>query len=141
MHRSLDTFTHYIADNLKDASVVAIPVHQMRYDVNRPDAAAMQMNAVNIQIGNPVFDVSASSLDIHINVINDNELVALDWMEQLQRLLNAAACTPKLDYTVPASPVAVGGWIYWATKVTFRPITNSGYSHFFCTVTLHHHFS
>lgn len=141
MHKSLDTFTHFLFDNLKDGAGVVIPVHQMRQDALKPALSAMQMNAVNIQIGSPDFNVAESSIDVSLHVCNDNELIAIDWAEQLVRLLDLAAYVPKMDYSNPATPVATGGWIFWDTHIRFRPITKNGYAHFYAPVTLHHHFS
>lgn len=75
---------------------------------------------------------------VEIAVINDNELTALTWLKRVVDILRSAYFTPKLDYTNPAVPVAVGTNIYWEFGGRFRPVYNEHYCDFRAVLTLRH---
>jgi len=129
-----DTFLHFLADNL-----TGVTVHPVRREIDRPDSDRLQMNAVNVQFLNIEPRVHVASQMVSIDVINDNELTALDWVSKVWEILNKAFYTPKYDYTVPASPVATGDNIMWEPDgVGFRKVTNDYYAHFSCFLELKH---
>jgi len=131
-----DTFLHFLADNL-----AGITIHPIRFEKDVPDTSTLQVNAVNVNFLHPRLDVHVSSQLVSIDILHESELTAVDWAEQLARLMQKAAKTPKLNYTVPLSPVATGTDIYWDTEVRFRPVVADYYFHLSATVLLHHRFS
>lgn len=133
MRATTESFLQFLSDNL-----VGIPIHAVRKDTNQPDAEKLQVNALNVSFLNPTFDVHVSELIAVLDVTNENELTALDWMESVWKLLTISAETPKLDYTNPASPVALGDLLYWPTKILFRPIHSPFYTHYHCRMPIKH---
>jgi hypothetical protein len=125
----------FLSDNL-----VGVSVHALRYDKNKPELSVFQQNALNVSFLDMDFDTQPSSIMASLDLIFDKELDAVDAAQTVMTLLNSAATTPKLDYTNPASPVPVNGWIYWSTNVRFRHVVADDYSHFNATITLNHRF-
>lgn len=135
MRQCRDTFLHFLADNLG-----AIPVHNVRRDLSNPGADRYQMNSVNVKFLDVSPSVHIAETLVEIAVINDDELTALAWLKSVFDLLSSAYETPKMDYTVPASPVATGTMIYWDTNLKFRYIANSNdfYFDYRCMLSLCH---
>lgn len=133
LRNTIDTFLVFLATNL-----VGVTVHALRYDKSKPELAVFQQNSLNVNFLDMDFDTGPSSITVSLDLIYDKELDAVDAAQKVMTLLNSAASTPKFDYTVPASPVAVNGWIFWSTKVKFRQITADDYSHFSSTLSLNH---
>ena len=128
-----DTFLHFIADNLGGG----ISVHAKRCDPNDPAADQLQVNAVNIYFLDIELDQIAVETAV-IDVINNDENTAVDWVTALWTILHAAYFTPLLDYTVPASPVPAGGNVIWdRKKIRFKRISkDDNYCHLSCVLPL-----
>jgi len=121
-----DTFLHFMSDNL------SMPVHAMRCDPNDPSADLLMPNAVNIEFLNVNFD-TISVLQVVIDVLNDDENTAADWMESVWQLLRSAFYTTVFNYTVPATPVSQHTNIMWDRgAVKFRRVSNNNYTHYSC---------
>jgi|SRR5581483_1827717 len=134
MRNTRDSFLHFLADNLD-----GIPVHNIRRDPNKPDADKIQVNAVNVHFLDVAPDTQVGNTTVVIDVINDDELTALSWVNQVWTLLSSAFFTPKLDYSNPESPVSTGTNIMWDRhKVRFRVIVSDFYYHHSCVLTLQH---
>jgi hypothetical protein len=135
MRSTRDTFTHFLADNLAPYSIT---VKQIRLDANSPGQEILQANAVNVQFLNPEFTTQISSQLVAIDIVHEDELTALDWTQKTANLLLSAGYTPKLDYTIPASPVALGTNIFWNLTARFTPVTDGNYARFSAVVELSH---
>lgn len=132
-----DTFLHFLADN-----ITGITLHPVRREIDRPDSDRLQMNAVNVQFLNIDPRIHVSSQTVSIDVIFDDELTALNWVNKVWGVLNKAFYTPKYDYTVSATPVATGTNIMWEPEdIGFRPVTTDYYSHYSCLLELKHKLS
>lgn len=136
MRDTHDTFLHFLADNL-----VGVPVHAMRLDVNRPGAGEVLDTAVNVTFMTMDFSVHIGFMQVSIDVINPDQLVAMGWTQSVYRLLSASFMTPKLDYTVPATPVAVvpATNIFWKAAIKFKPVKSEFYYHYSGLFNLYHH--
>jgi hypothetical protein len=144
MRQCLETFLMLLSDNL------AIPVHHVREDKNLPGSNLLQMNCINVQIVAPSFGNAAniSTLVVSLDVVNDDELTALDWLQQTTKMLQKGGYTPKMNYTFDAEgnislAVPVGTNIWWHPNVIkFRPVkAEANYSRFTCLFPLNHHIS
>lgn len=135
MRQTRDTFLHFLSDNLASSSIT---VNNVRLDLNVPGSEKYKMNAVNVKFldVNPLDTIGDTMVEISIT--NDNELTALTWVKKVVDILTSAYFTPKLDYTNPSSPTAVGTNIYWDFSLRFRPIYNEHYCDFRCVLTLRH---
>jgi hypothetical protein len=135
-----DSFLKLISDNL-----VGITVHNLRRDTQDDDSEFLMMNAVNVHYLNTRFGGPSqdSIQQVAIDVVNADDLTALDWAEQVAAILQSAGFTPKLDYS-GSTPVPVGTNIYWTGKnipavINFRPITTDGsYARYHCLLSLKH---
>lgn len=136
MRASHDTFLHLLADNLDPS----IPVHAVRRDPSDPAADDLQMNAVNVNFMTMDFDIHIGIIQVSIDVLNDDQLAAMDVTKAVWNILSAAFFTRKFDYS-SGSPVAVqpATNLYWKTAIKFRPVKNSYYYHYTCLLTIHHH--
>lgn len=135
MRQTLDTFLHLLADNLS-----GIPVRALRRDPSDPNAGLIQTNAVNVKVVNTSYDWHIGVLQVSLDVVNDSELTALDWTQQVWNLLKSAFFTPQYDYSPVDSggqPQPTGNNIFWNTSAKFRPVHNEYYSHFTCVLNLH----
>lgn len=131
-----DTFIRFLADNLVDGSSIAIPINVIRNDPNDAGAANIKTNAVNIKFLNLAAD-SVASQQVVIDVINDSENTAVDWMEAIWSLLRSAFYTTLFTYANPLVPVAQKSNIMWDQKaVKFHPVVSANYSHYSCVLPL-----
>lgn len=136
-----DTFLHFLADH---PNLVGIPVHNLRQDPSNPDLELLQRNAINVEFLNTGFGSAGhdSKQQVEIDILNDDELTAVDWAQSLANALQTAGYTPLMDYTTPITPVAVSpaSMIRWNPDlVNFRRITADGhYFRFNCTMTMLH---
>jgi hypothetical protein len=108
MRSARDTFLHYLGDNLP-----GLPVNFIRKDATNPNSTKLKINAVNVSFFNDLLSPHVSRLQTSIDVLFSDELQAVDATQQVASLLQAAAFTANLDYTVPSAPVATGTNIYW----------------------------
>lgn len=134
MRNTTDTFLKFLSNNL-----VGVTVHAMRFDRRKPESSVFQQNALNVNFLDMDFDTGPSSITASLDLVYDKELDGVDAAQKVMTLLNSAASTPKLDYTVPASPVPINGWVFWSTNVKFRQIVADNYSHFSATISLRHY--
>lgn len=126
-----DTFLHFLNDNLG-----SIPVHAVRSDPHNPQAEALKLNTVNIQFLNISLD-SIARQQVVIDVLNDNENTAVDWVTSIWQLLRSAFYTPLYNYSTPSSPVAQRSNIMWGQKsVVFRRVASTNYTHYTCILPL-----
>lgn len=122
------TFSHFIADN-----VGSVPVHALRHDPNDPGADTLKNNAINIQFLSLYLDTIGNQ-QIVIDVLNDDENVAADWMWTLWTILRSAFYTTLMDYTTnPTSPVSKNTNLMWEhSSVKFSRVANEYYVHYTC---------
>lgn len=134
MRNVRDSFLHFLADNL-----TGVPIHPVRRDMNDPKSDKLQGNALNVQFSNTSFGVAQSTQVVNLDILNDNELVVVQWTEQLWRLLSSSFYTPLLDYTDPLNPVSTGTNIMWDRNgVRFSPIWDDYYYRYLCPLSLHY---
>jgi hypothetical protein len=126
-----DTFLHFLADNL-----VGIPVHPVRRQSTDANADRLEMNAFNVSIMALDPDIHVSILQLSLDVVNDDELSAVDWVDQIWGLLNAALMTPKESYKT-GTPVYQSSNIFWNKSVKFLKVHSDFYAHYTCKITLH----
>lgn len=134
-----DTFLHYLADNLP-----TLKIHNLRVDKSDPKLNEIMLNAVNVSFHNSDFSGPSqlSETILTIDVINDNELIALDQAEQISQLLFKAAYAPLMDYTVPASPVQISNErLFWNLALRFKPVHAENFFHLSALLHLQVHFS
>jgi hypothetical protein len=134
MRNARDTFLRFLADNLPSLTVNAI-----RRDMNDPNSDTLQNNAINIKFLSPTYDNQIAEQPVSIDILNDNELTALDWATQVWNLMSTRFYTPIYDYTTVATPVNTGYVLFWNRKMRFSEIQAPYYSHLNCTITLNHH--
>lgn len=117
-----------------------MPLHNVRTDSKVPGSEKYQSNAVNVKFLDVSPNPQIGNTVVEICIIADDELDALTWVNQVYGLLSSAYMTPKMNYTVPASPVATGTNIYWDRSTKFRAI-NTGFDFYYdyrCMMTLYH---
>lgn len=129
MRYVVDSFLHFIADN------TTLPVHPLRRDPNDPASDALRMNAINIGFGDLVVD-QIQSTKVFIDVVNDEEFAALDWLATISTLLTYTLFTPALDYSDPLVPVSLEKNIVWDRPIRFIRVANGSYCHFAAELTL-----
>lgn len=125
-----DTFLHFLSDNL-----VGITVNPVRRDPATPGTDQLMRNALNVQIVTASPNVHIGILQLSLDIINDVELTAFDWVDQVWQLLSAALYTPRFTYT-SGTPVATGTNVYWKKSASFRCVYNDSYAHFTAKLTL-----
>jgi len=133
VRQASDTFIRLLADNL-DAST---PVHVLRTDAADRSADSLAMNSVNLMFLDASFSNGSApaGFQISIDVINDDSNLALDWVQAVVDILQAAFFTRVFDYTNPAAPVASNSNIYWDSRIRFKRVTaDINYAHFTCTL-------
>jgi hypothetical protein len=131
MRAARDTFLRFLGDNLG-----SVAIHALRRDSNNPNASNLQMNAVNVHFLDSFVD-SVSYDTAVVDVIFDDENAGVDAIKSVTDILRASYFTPLLDYTVPASPVPIGGTVSWARKdLKFKSIYNESYCHYSCTLQI-----
>jgi hypothetical protein len=131
----MDSFIHLISDNITGG----VPVHNVRRDVNNPNAELYQANAINVKFLVTTPGANIGHTVVEIAVLHEDELVALSWVKKIYDILNAAYVMTKLDYTNPLVPVPVGSaQIWWPYDISFVPIHADGYYDFRCNITLYH---
>jgi hypothetical protein len=123
---------------LLSTELAGITIHPIRRELNRPDAQKPQINAVNVEFTVLETSVQTPEQDVSISVIHEDELTAVDWVNQLTDLLNKRSFTEKYDYTNPASPVRANGLISWPTRLRFRPVFNPFYFNLNCRFSIRH---
>jgi len=96
------------------------------------------MNAVNVGVIAFSEDVHIGVLQLYISVINDDELIAIDWAGSVWDLLKAACMTPKLTYERSMIGAPTKTNLYWKTSAKFMPVKSGSYAHFTSKVTLKH---
>lgn len=139
-----DTIISFLREYL-DGS---IPIHHVRQSSQNSEAGFIQANSINVEFSMPTFGTapSPSTLNVEIDVINDDELVAFDWAQQVSDILHAGT-TPKLHYVTDqagsvVSTEPVGSNIWWNPHtVRFRPIQDPSGYRLKCSVYLYHHIS
>lgn len=122
-----------------NANLPGLVINPIRRDITNPNADLLETNAVNIKFLSPTYDNEIADQPVSIDVLNDNELVALDWATQVWNLLSTRFYTPIYDYTVPASPVNTGYVVFWGQKMKFTDVQSPFYSHLHCRLSLNHH--
>lgn len=134
MRQTRDSFLHLFIDN-----IVGVPVKNVRRDVNNPAAALYQVNALNIKFLDEMPGTNIGCTTVELAVINEDELTALDWVNKVYIILNAAYLMQKMDYTNPTTPVAVGqSQIWWDYKLSFKPVYSEMYYDYRCQLDLYH---
>jgi len=126
-----DSFLHFLADNLQD-----IPVNPVRRQPARANADTLAMNALNVSVMALDQDVHVSILQLSLDVVNDDELTAVDWVDQIWALLNAALMTPKESYKT-GIPVYQGSNLFWNKSIKFLKVHSDFYAHYTCKITIH----
>jgi len=129
-----DTFLHFLADNL------TMPVHNIRRDPTDPSADEIRANAVNVTflVYNPTNAIGTQT--VIVDVINDDELVATEWLQNVYDILSAAFMTPRLDYTDPTNPVSTSTNLYWSRdSVRFTPVSSDFYTRYSLMMPIHFH--
>lgn len=135
MRSARDTFLHYLSDNLP-----GLTINFVHRDATNPNNSKPQINAVNVLFFTDLLSPHVSRMQSSIDVLYNDELQAVDAAQQVVALLQAAAMTPELDYTNPASPVATGTNIYWNPfTITFKTVSSDVYFHYSCTLAISHH--
>lgn len=129
-----DTWLHYLADNL-----TGITVHPVRRSSTEAGLDTLQANAVNVQFLKDDLAITGTRTTVSIDVLNSDENDCLDVTQQVWHLLNVTGSIPKLDYSNPAAPTALGTNIGWdSTKVSFRHVYADFYCHYSCLLVLTH---
>jgi hypothetical protein len=128
-----DSFLHLLKDNLS----ASIPVHNVRFDKNNPNSAVLQTNAVNVTFLITDYEVQVSSLMLKIDIVHEDELIAVDWAKAVSDILLSAAYTHKMDYS-SGTPVDTGVDIFWNPYIKFRPIYDDYSYRLNALITLHH---
>ena len=139
MRAARDTFLHYLKDNLP-----SLTFNNLRVDKQNPKLNEIMVNAVNVAFHNSDFSGPSelSSLLATVDVINDNELTALDQAEQIANLLFKAAYAPLLDYIVPSSPVQISNErLFWNLTLRFKPVHSENFFHMSALLHLSVHVS
>jgi hypothetical protein len=132
-----DTFLHFLADS---ADLNGVSIHPIRQDPENPNAGLLQANAINVQFLDSNATLLLDTYKVSIDVLNDDENTAVDWVEKVKRLLRYAYMTPLLDYSAdPANPVRKGTMLMWSPP-RFRPVTSAPYAHFACTLSIQYRF-
>jgi hypothetical protein len=134
-----DTFLRYLADNLP-----SLTIHNIRVDKDDPQLNEIKLNAVNVAFHNADFagPSELSQTLVTVDIINDDELIAIDQAEQVSQLLFKAAFAPLMDYTVPGSPVQIGNErLFWSLSLRFRPVHAENFFHLSALLHLEVHFS
>jgi len=125
-----DTFLKFLDDNL------AMPVKAIRNDPSDPGASVLQTNAINVHFLKLNLD-SVATQQVVIDVLNDDENLAVDWMESIWTLLRSAFYTPLYNYSTPSVPVAQNTNVMWdRTSVKFHPVVSDNYTHYSCVLPL-----
>lgn len=135
MRNVRDSFLMFLNDNLGGG----IPIHAVRRDLSNPNADQLQLNAVNVQFLDPVFNNHIANQPVAVSVVHEDELTAVDWMTQLWDLLRLRMYTELQDYTNPASPVNTGYTLYWIDTLRFRQVESPFYTHFHLRMPLYYH--
>jgi hypothetical protein len=137
MHPARDTFLQFLSDNLSPG----IAVHNLRRDVNFPDTAQLQMNALNVQFLSDTPSVCISSVSATVDVVYDNELTAIDAATTVYKLLSLSGLIPLLDYTNQAAPpVSLGSNLFWnVDSIKFRSVFGDTYFRYSALMTLSYH--
>lgn len=133
MQKVMDTFLHFIADNLP------YTIHPIRHDSEDPSSSDLQLDAINIEFLDYRPQLGSSTLRVVLDVMYNDERTAVAVVETIYDLLSAAYYTELKDYAVPSSPVEVGSNVFWdRNNVSFSRISNDNYTHYSCILTLRH---
>lgn len=126
-----DTFFQYIADNQQ------YPAWYLRKDPNNPKHSQLKEGAVNIQFIADDPAVSEAKVNVSIDVVNADELTAIDMMKAVWNVLAANAMAPLKDYTNPNAPAALQGNVFWKPdSIRFRPVATDTYFRYNSQLTL-----
>lgn len=137
MRELRDSFLHFLADNLSSSG---ISVHPIRRDSNNPGTEKLQANCINVQFLNVEPSVQVGNQLVAIDVIHEEELTALDWMETVWDLLSSTFYAPLYDYSDPANPAPLGTNIMWGrNRVRFKPMNSDFYTRYRCEMSLEYH--
>src|SRR6185437_1838991 len=132
MRNTRDTFLHFLSDNL-----VGIPVRGVWRSPNVPDGDLIQNNSVNVTFLDGTFSTHVSKQLCMIDVVNSDELTAIDWTDTLWALLSLRCFTPQLDNTIPSAPVPTGSNVMWPmSNIRFTPIKDDYYFRYSCRLAL-----
>lgn len=133
MRNARDTFLHLIADNLPQYTV-----HNVRRDVARPQQSQLAANAINIEFYYDKLSVIESGLQAAIDVIYDDELVTINVVEGLSRILNYTEYTPLKSYAASITePVHLGTNLRWSSKqIKFSKLVSDLYFRYNCRLYL-----
>lgn len=134
MRNVRDSFLVFLRDNLSGLTVNAV-----RRDIADPNKDLLQQNSVNVKFLSPNYDLQVADQPVSIDILNDNELTALDCVNQVWTLLSTRFYTEIYDYTTVASPVNTGYVMFWNSKMRFSEVPSPYYSHFKCRLSLNHH--
>lgn len=132
MRQIRDTFLHYLSDNLPES----MPVHALRVDPLDAAAGLLAMNSINVQFLGMRLDTLGKQQAV-VEVVNDDENTAADWMWCVWKLLRSSFYTPLFDYTNPSFPKSEVGNVFWDhNSVNFMRVANTTYVHYSCTFQL-----
>lgn len=123
MQEVRDTFLHYLADNLP-----GLNVHPIRQDVNFPDSAFPELDAVNVTFRSLGGDGSIGKQAVVIDLVYQDERQLVAAYVLVRDVLRGSFYTPAFSYAVPASPVALGFNIAWGRNISFTQVAFDGHS-------------
>jgi hypothetical protein len=131
MRHVQDSFLYYLHTNLP--SLVVNPV---REQTNNPESGYLKLNAINVTYHDIRPEIGNSSVQVVIDVLNDNSDDTLAAIQQVYNLLKPCI-TPISNYTVPSAPILTGNNIFWdRTKIRFSRIVSDNYCHYSCVLSL-----
>jgi len=142
MRNVRDSFVHFVADNIAQFSNgQTIPVVALFRSVANPDGEKFKTNSVNISFVGESLSPTVNTTIVELDVIQSDELTAVDWANSLWQLLSATFYTALKDYSQnPSAPVAQGTNIFWnVNSVGFKPIHDDYYFRYNCRLVLQSH--
>lgn len=121
-----DTFLHFLADNLTGATI-----HPVRASKDQPQYNSLQVGSINITFHDATYSVRAPTTQfLTMDILHDDELLALDLEESLIVLLQTGAQALLLDYS-GTTPVQVSNSkVFWnVDTIKFRTVASVDYFH------------
>ena len=121
-----DSFLHFLADNL-----TGITVHPMRASRSNASNDSLQVSALNVTFHDSTYSTNGpTSQFLTLDIVHEDELLALDMEEPLVNLLQLGGITQLEDYSV-SPPVQIGNKIIsWNPQsVKFRTVLAPNYFH------------
>lgn len=132
MRNVADSFIMFLSNNL-----AGIPIHRIITSPDYPDQGLNKQNALNVSFLTNIFDRHINQLQVSLDVLHEDEYLAVSWLEQIQDLLSKRYFTPQQNWSSPSTPTNVDGNIYWdEDSVIFRKLPVTHYSHYNCTMFL-----